>query len=292
LTILIVSCNAQNIKQSKFDHTNFEQQVLSYEPTQKDGVSKEDFGFGVRNINTVKSEVKNNPENFIVTDYLNVLSGFLFLKESEENIEIAFEKFKNAEGSCQFFIFMEKEIEKDSKYDIIREVYNKELMKCKANSNREKVFDIVEYYKANNLDSTLIKKINRILIDDQKYRSESSSELQLIQKGLDKHNQKEIDSLFNVHKSYVGRTLVGEKFKDVMFLVIQHSNLKMMERYLPVIQKAVKEKEVDVLALKFLIDRYYGATYGYQIFGSQSGSGLEMADEKTRKEIEKKYGIK
>lgn len=75
-----------------------------------------------------------------------------------------------------------------------------------------------------------------------------------------------------------------------MFIVIQHSNLKMMERYLPVIQKAVKGKEVDVLALKYLIDRYYGATYGYQIFGSQNG--IEIADEKTRKEIERKYGIK
>jgi len=41
-----------------------------------------------------------------------------------------------------------------------------------------------------------------------------------------------------------------------------------------------------------LIDRFYGLKYGYQIFGSQSGFGFEMADEETRKKIELKYGIK
>jgi len=76
-----------------------------------------------------------------------------------------------------------------------------------------------------------------------------------------------------------------------MWAVIQHSNLEMMERYLPVIQKAVKDKELNIVPLKMLIDRFYGLKYGYQIFGSQSGFGFEMADEKTRKEIELKYGI-
>ena len=40
-----------------------------------------------------------------------------------------------------------------------------------------------------------------------------------------------------------------------------------------------------------LIDRFYGSKYGYQVFGSQSGFGFELADDKKRKEIEIKYGI-
>jgi hypothetical protein len=186
-------------------------------------------------------------------------------------------------------LFAEKSIEKDSKYDIIREDYNKELKKCKSVVDKE--FDITEYCKTNSLDLTLVKEINRIDFDDQKYRTKSSSELQSKQKQLDNQNQKKIDSLFNAHKSYVGKTLVGERFESVMWAVVQHSNIEMMKKYLPIIQKAFKEKELNIVPFKMLIDRFYGLKYGYQIFGSQSGFGFELADKKTRKEIELKYGI-
>ena len=66
----------------------------------------------------------------------------------------------------------------------------------------------------------------------------------------------------------------------------------MMEKYLPVVHIAVKEKELSTTPLKMLIDRYYGLKYGYQVFGSQSSDfGFKMADEKKRKEIKLKYGI-
>jgi hypothetical protein len=65
----------------------------------------------------------------------------------------------------------------------------------------------------------------------------------------------------------------------------------MMAEYLPIFQKAVEENELDVVPFKMLIDRFYGLKYGYQIFGTQSGFGFELADDKKRKEIELKYGI-
>ncbi len=55
--------------------------------------------------------------------------------------------------------------------------------------------------------------------------------------------------------------------------------------------KAVTKKELDASPLKMLIDRYYGLKYGYQIFGTQSGFGFKLADDKRRKKIELKYGI-
>ena len=76
-----------------------------------------------------------------------------------------------------------------------------------------------------------------------------------------------------------------------MWAVIQHSNPELMAEYLPIIQDAVKEKELDETPFKMLIDRYYGLKYGYQIFGSQSGFGFKLADEETRIKIEKKYQI-
>lgn len=76
-----------------------------------------------------------------------------------------------------------------------------------------------------------------------------------------------------------------------MWTVIQHSNTEMMEEYLPIIQNAVNEKGLDEGALKMTIDRYYGLKYGFHVFGSKTGFGLELADDKMKKEIELKYGI-
>ena len=152
-------------------------------------------------------------------------------------------------------------------------------------------FNIEEYCKSNNLDMALVTKINKVKIDDQKHRNDSSKELRSKQLELDKTNQETINSLYSKHKTYIGKSLVGEKFKSVMWAVIQHSNTEMMAEYLSVIQKAVKENELDVVPFKMLIDRFYGLKYGYQIFGSQSGFGFELADDKKRKEIKLKYGI-
>ena len=39
------------------------------------------------------------------------------------------------------------------------------------------------------------------------------------------------------------------------------------------------------------VDRYYGLKYGYQVFGSQSGFGFELADPKTKEKIENDLGL-
>lgn len=288
-TISIFSCNAQN--GAEFEYDNFENHFLSYQPTQSSQISKNDFDYASMIIKETKSATKNNPENFNLADYFNILTAFLTLKESEKNIKTAFEKFKNADGSCEYVLSFENSINKNSKFDIIRADYLEKLKECKQNSIIEKKFSIEEYCKSNNLDLALVKKINQVKIDDQKYRNESSKELKGEQLILDKKNQEIINSLYNKHNTYLGKSLVGEKFESVMWAVIQHSNTEMMVEYLPILQKAVEENELDVVPFKMLIDRFYGLKYGYQIFGTQSGFGFELADDKKRKEIELKYGI-
>lgn len=283
------SCNAQNVTEFKYD--NFENQFLSYEPTQKTQTSKKDFDYANIIIKETKSRTKNNPENFNLADYFNILSAFLTLNESKKNIKTAFEKFKDADDSCEYVLSFENDIKENPKYEIILADYLKKLKDCKQNHVAEEKLDILEYCKINNLNLSLIQKINKINLDDKKYRDNSYDENKSKQIQLDKQNQKEIDSLFKVYKSYLGKTIVGEKFESTMWAVIQHSNIEMMAEYLPIIQKAVKEKQLNVGQFKMLIDRYYGLKYGYQIFGSQSGFGFELANDKRRKEIELKYGI-
>jgi len=287
LLILNFSCYAQNAL--RFEYDNFEKQFLSYEPVQNPNVIDKDFQYGLMIVKETKKALKNNPKNFNVADYFNVLSAFLTLKESEVNIRMAFEKFKNAENSCNSFLAFEKDIENNPKYDIIRLVFNKQLSICKSKTKRD--FNISEYCKTNGLDRNLVEKIVAIEDADQKYRKRKTIRNYPEHKELDKQNQILIDSLYSTYKTYIGKSQVGGKFENVMWSVVQHSNPEFMGKYLPIIQKAFKEKEIDIGPFKMLIDRFYGLKYGYQIFGTQSGFGFKLANAKTRKEIETKYGL-
>ena len=139
--------------------------------------------------------------------------------------------------------------------------------------------------KKNQLDFELVNIIKSVSENDQKYRTADMEK----QHDIDFKNQKIIDSLFINHKTYIGKTLVGDKYQSAMWAVIQHSYIEMMEKYLPIIQNAVKEEELSVVPLKMLIDRVYWINNGYQIFGSQAG--VDLADKKTRTEIAKEYGV-
>ncbi|MCZ4696430.1 hypothetical protein [Ancylomarina euxinus] len=289
LLILNFSCYAQN--EIQFEYNSLVNQFMSYQPVQKSNVSDLDFNKGIMLVRETKKALQDNPNNVTYVDYFNMMSAFLSLKESQANIMVAFEKLKNADGSCELFLYTEKHIENNPKYDIIREAYNKELLKCKSKTTEELEFNILEYCNTNDLDYDLVEKIVLINDADKKYRKRKTIRDYPEHKELDIHNQALIDSLYAIHRTYIGKNLVGEKFENVMWSVIQHSNPEMMERYLPVVHKGVKEKQIKDLPLKMLIDRFYGLKYGYQFFGSQIGFGFKSADEETRKKIEIKYDL-
>lgn len=277
----------------KFTSDNFEKQVLIYSAVKFPAVSEKDYNYGVMILRETKDAVKNNPENLNLADYFNILNAFLTLRESKENIDLAFKKFVAFKGSCEYILAFENTFRSNPKYDILRADYEQQLGKCKLTIDVKESFDISEYSKSNKLALPLTKTIYQVDIDDQKYRSyDLAKQMADGQQVLDKRNQAVIDSLYKIHNKYIGRTLVGKKFENVMWAVVQHARVEMMERYLPVIYNAVLDKELEVAPLKMLIDRYYGLKYGYQIFGSQAdGFGFKLADEKTRKEIKAKYGI-
>lgn len=121
----------------------------------------------------------------------------------------------------------------------------------------------------NSYNMDLIEKLKIILNDDQEYRIDPS-------KALGKRSQKIRDSI-NIEKieeiieefGYPGRKLVGVEYEDVVFLVIQHSNLALMEKYLPLIEYNVKVKNLSPRLLPFLYDRIEMINGRPQIFGTQ-----------------------
>jgi hypothetical protein len=128
----------------------------------------------------------------------------------------------------------------------------------------------------------LIDEIIKVSQDDQKFRStiqqairthgQSSKEvieLWRYQHELDYVNQKKIRAIINEY-GYPGKTLVGEKYKNVAFLVIQHADLEMQEEFFPLLFEEAKKDELDRLPILMLVDRIHLKKYGKQIHRSQS----------------------
>ncbi len=279
------SLSAQT-SQSKFSHSQYENQILVYKPEQKN-TSEKDYKHGVFILGELNKDVANDPKNFNRADYFNALSALISLNETEENIQIAFEKFRTAEGSCEYFL--NQGIFDSSKYDMLREAIAEQIAICKLETPAAP-FDVNAYIVEHKLDKDLVLLMYQISQDDQRFRTGESSNAAK-QKVLDAQNQALIESLYEKHQTYIGKSLVGEKFEHIMWAVIQHSNVEMMEKYISIVHQAVQEDELGTTPLKMLIDRFYGLKFGYQIFGSQSGFGFEMATEQRRREVEQMFGI-
>jgi hypothetical protein len=287
LIFLAFSCMGQKDKAIELTYENFDNEILKYEPIKKSGVSEKDHKHGIFLLDETKKVIDNNPDNLTYADYWNITMAFINFDESSNNIEIAFKKAIELDPVKVCTIIKSFG---NSELDIrIPESFYAFVNNCSDNKEIE-IFDSESYSKKNSLDPKLVSLIYEINLKDIKYRFDKPVDWSK-QRPLDEQNQKLIDSLNTKYNTYIGKSLVGEKFETVMWAVIQHSNMATMEKYLPIMQRAVSEKELDAGPFKMLIDRYYGLKYGYQIFGSQSGFGFDLADEKKKKEIEIKYGI-
>ena len=279
--LLTVSCKSQEL--IKFTYEDFDLQIIDYQPKKNKGVSERSFLDALKFVDETQSRIKKNKKADI-SDYWNILTVFSNLNESNDNIEIALRKFIDEEKSCDYIISFENIL--DRYQEQIRAKLKERLEMCKKDTQPKNSgsINIEKYAKENTLDKNLVEIINQIGIDDQRNRDNES-----LQNELDDNNQKKIDSLYSRYQTYIGKTLAGDKFKHVMWTVIQHSNLDYMERYFPVVVAAVKIGELNQGALKYLIDRIYSIKYNYQIFGSQGN--ISMANDKTREEVKIKYGI-
>ncbi len=287
LILLTFSISKAQSHEIVFTVKNFESEFLRYEPIKRYNVSDKDFEWAQFVISETKKSVNDKEGHYNVAHYWNITTAFDKLDETKENLKLVFIKMANSEGGCKYVTSFKDKIKFDDK---IPELYNEYYVSC-SNKPEAKELDIEHYIRDNKLNTSLVKLIKTINLNDVKYRDSDEQTYRTKQPNLDKVNQKLIDSLYNVHEQYIGKTLVGKEFEFVMWAVIQHSNPEMMEKYLPIVHQAVNHNELDKTPLKMLIDRYYGLKYGYQVFGSQSGFGFEMADDETRNEIIAKYDL-
>ena len=300
ILLIILFVFAQSIQDSLFaqskptelTYQNFENKILSYQPPQRKGVSKKDYDRGIFILGEAQKDVKMDHIKFCYADYWNLTTAFIYLKEPQAHLNIAFQKaIDDNENSIYEYVeaFGDKSVVRLTK--AVPDVFIPFYENCKKKKTVEEVFDPTSYALKNGLDLELVQLIHQISEDDQKYRKVKGEMDWSIQTPLDKKNMRLIDSLYNIKHTYIGKTLVGEKLESTMWAVIQHSEIKTMEKYLPIMHEAVKKGELSEGTIKLTIDRIYCAKYNYQPFGSQYGGDCELSSTEVREKVKEKYGL-
>lgn len=133
---------------------------------------------------------------------------------------------------------------------------------------------------------------------DQRYRNQidyiqtkygrESKELQALFKDMDFADSINLIQVESILKKYgwLGYDKIGSPANTTLFMVIQHSDLSIQEKYLPLIKEAVKNGDANAKHLALLEDRiavFRGKmqNYGSQIFWSKTTNGyfiLPLAD--------------
>jgi hypothetical protein len=115
------------------------------------------------------------------------------------------------------------------------------------------------------LRSVLTKKLETIYDNDQKYRQ--TSDWKMVMK-MDSINQIEVIEILDKY-GWLSEDYIGKKASAAIFLVIQHAELPIQEKYLPIMRDAVKNGAARIKDLALLEDRVLMRQGKRQIYGSQ-----------------------
>ena len=149
----------------------------------------------------------------------------------------------------------------------------------KVKSNKDK--------SEENLNKPLVAILENIYVEDQKYRQQiddiqqkygwESKEMKdhwKIINEKDSVNLIKVEAILDQH-GWLGADVVGGQGNSTLFLVIQHSNQKTQEKYLPMMRDAVKNGKAQGGSLALLEDRVALGQGKRQLYGSQIGRDPE-----------------
>ncbi len=141
-----------------------------------------------------------------------------------------------------------------------------------------------------NFDKPLVAILDTIFLEDQGLRRQINE----VEKkyGRDSEEMKahwntiQIKDSINLIKiqkilderGWLGSDVIGEKGNSTLFLVIQHSDLPIQEKYLPMMREAVAKGNAQASSLALLEDRVALRRGRKQIYGSQIGRDMETGE--------------
>lgn len=128
----------------------------------------------------------------------------------------------------------------------------------------------------------LLPVLDSVLARDQRYRFLSLEKNNKIRNlayeyvlkhkndiiALDQENYRIVDSILNKY-GWLSIVDVGMRGSNALFMVIQHAPYTTQERYLPMLQDAVKNKKLPGANYAILVDRIEASQKRPQLFGTQ-----------------------
>jgi len=122
-------------------------------------------------------------------------------------------------------------------------------------------------YSQSPLDTNAIKKELAAIYDrDQKTRSNGDS-IEFISY-IDSCNQAQVEKLIAAY-GWMGRSTIGPVGNYTLFLVIQHADLPMQEKYFPMLEQSVDAGESRPMDLAMMQDRILMRQGKKRLYGSQ-----------------------
>ena len=106
---------------------------------------------------------------------------------------------------------------------------------------------------------------------EKNYKPESTEYNEFIKKWVltDKENIFQVQKIID-ENGWLGKDAVGIKANSALFLVIQHAELDIQKKYLPIMQQAVQDKKANGQDLALLEDRIAMREKRKQRYGSQT----------------------
>lgn len=131
-------------------------------------------------------------------------------------------------------------------------------------------------WKMNAIDQ---KHYNEIYLVERKIGKNSTvaNTLWEIKRELNEQNLKELEILIE-KKGFPKISMVGKLAAQAVFLVIQHSNLELQKKYIPVIKKLCEIKEVDTQSYAYIYDRIQVRESKPQKYGTQIKFNKETSE--------------
>lgn len=173
-------------------------------------------------------------------------------------------------------------------YDLISEGYM--LDEIKSDDNFQKLHNLKEWTKftayidsiTENYDNVLRKELNKIQYEDQGIRilllnigkiqgvdNQIVLKLRKEMKQIDSINAVRVQQIINEF-GWLGKSKIGSEANQTLFLTIQHvDDLTVQEKYLPMLEQAVKDNNAEPWQFAFLTDRILMNQGKFQIYGTQ-----------------------
>ena len=165
--------------------------------------------------------------------------------------------------------------------------------------------------KASTVNKALEAELLKMGADDQKYRGVIEAEaIKMASAGtakasdeyvsaiksqdeIDARNMARLEEIIKQH-GWPGKSLVGKEGSQAAFLILQHSDLRRQQKYLPLLKKAartgyVRPADVAMLEDRVLVRRGKKQIYGTQVHsGPDTGGKLVLAPIEDEENVDKR----